>query len=56
MKVLQILKSEPDDDVRQFMEAFADDEVKTVPIYEGEVDWAELVDDIFDHDKVVCWW
>ena len=24
--------------------------------YQGNVDWAELVDEIFAHDKVICWW
>ena len=38
------------------LEAFIDDEVKTVPLFEGEVDWAEVVDDIFQYDKIVCWW
>lgn len=56
MKVLQILKSEPDEDVQRFMEAFVDDEVKIVHLFEDEVDWAELVDDIFTYDKIVCWW
>jgi len=56
MKVLQILKSEPDESVESFLKGFSDDEVKTVLLFEGEVDWASLVDDIFSHDKVICWW
>jgi hypothetical protein len=56
MKVLHILKSEPDDDVSKLMEAFADDEVTTVRLFDGEVDWSALVDEIFEHDKVICWW
>ena len=56
MKVLHILKSEPDEAVQEFLEAFTDDEVKTVPLFEEEVDWESLVDDIFDHEKVICWW
>lgn len=56
MKVLHILKSEPDEAVQELMQAFVDDEVKTVALFEGEIDWAELVDDIFEHEKVICWW
>ena len=56
MKVLHILKSEPDETVKEFMEAFRGDEVKTVPLFDGEVDWEALVDDIFEHEKVICWW
>ena len=56
MKVLHILKSEPDESIEVFMEAFSEEEVSTVSIYDGEVDWSALVDDIFSHDKVICWW
>jgi len=56
MKLLHILKSEPTETVQEFMAAFTDDEVKTVLLFEGEVDWAALVDDIFEHEKVICWW
>jgi hypothetical protein len=56
MKVLHILKTEPNETVEGFMEAFTDDEVTTVPLYEGDVDWEALVDDIFSHDKIICWW
>jgi hypothetical protein len=56
MKVLHILKSEPDEMVEGFMEAFVDDEVTTVTLYDGDFDWETLVDDIFSHEKIVCWW
>lgn len=56
MKVLHILKSEPDEIVEEFIEAFADEEVTTVPVFDGEVDWAGLVDEIFAADKVISWW
>ena len=56
MKVLNILKSEPDETVEELRQAFADDEVETVSLYEGDVDWAALVDRIFSADKVICWW
>ncbi len=56
MKILHIFKTEPDDTVKDFAGAFADDEVETVPLYEGDVDWAKLVDQIFAADKVISWW
>ena len=56
MKVLHVLKSEPDAMVESFMGAFSEDEVTTVPLYEGDVDWEALVDDIFSHDTIICWW
>ncbi len=56
MKMLHILKSEPDESVEEILEASSEEEVTTVRLFEGEVDWAALVDDIFSHDKVICWW
>ncbi len=56
MKTLHILKSEPDESVEEILEAFSEEEVTTIRLFEGEVDWAALVDDIFSHDKVICWW
>jgi hypothetical protein len=56
MTILHILKSEPDESVEEILEAFSEEEVSTVRLFEGEVDWAALVDDIFSHDKVICWW
>jgi len=56
MKILHILKTEPDETVRELMEATADEEATTVPLFEGDVDWTGLVDEIFAADKVICWW
>jgi len=56
MNVLHILKTEPDETVQELMQAFADDEVSTVPLFEGGVDWEGLVDEIFSADKIICWW
>jgi hypothetical protein len=56
MKVLHINKTEADETVEQLMLAFAEEEVETVPVYEGDVDWAELIEKIFASDKVICWW
>ncbi len=27
-----------------------------VPLYKGGVDYARLVQDIFQSDRVICWW
>jgi len=57
MKVLQILRSEPDEMVKQLSESMSKNEdASSVALYQGKVDWSQLVDDIFSHDKVVCWW
>ena len=57
MKVLNIVRSEPDDTVKKFIETFSGGEQdKVVALYQGNVDWSALVDDIFSHDRIICWW
>lgn len=57
MKVLHILKSEPSDIVEKITDALPmDDTLSVVVLYEDPVDWSSLVDQIFNHDKVICWW
>ena len=57
MKVLNILKSEPDETVEKLGEAVSKDNLSSVTmLYEDHVDWGGLVDEIFLHDKVICWW
>ncbi|MFH1991108.1 MAG: hypothetical protein ABIK98_01705 [Pseudomonadota bacterium] len=57
MKLLNIVRSKPDDTVKRFIEAFSGaKQDKVVALYEGDMDWSALVDDIFSYDRVICWW
>jgi hypothetical protein len=57
MKLLNIVRSAPDDLEKRFIENFAEgQENKVITLYDGNVDWSALVDDIFSHDKTICWW
>jgi hypothetical protein len=57
MKVLQIIRTEPDDTVQNLSGLVSmKDDTPAVLLYQGEVDWPKLVDDIFAHDKIICWW
>jgi hypothetical protein len=56
MATLNIVRSKPDKDVEKLIESFCSSENTTVRLYEGKVDWAWLVEQIFLHDKVVSWW
>lgn len=57
MKLLNIVRSAPDDLEKRFIETFSEGEgVKVINLYEGEVDWSALVDDIFSYEKAICWW
>lgn len=61
MKILHILKSEPDETTEQFIQNLAGDKDETTvqPLFLANVaslDWHRLLDDIFSHEKVICWW
>ena len=56
MKYLHILRSEPDDLVRLFIKGMRGQSAKEVPLYRGPVDYDQLVRDIFQSDRVICWW
>ena len=55
--VLNIVRSTPDDFETTLLGAFAARDGHTVVrLYEPDVDWSALVDEIFKHDRVICWW
>lgn len=59
MKVLHILRDEPDDIIERLINVMTEDETdeSTVEaLFKDNIDWNRLVDDIFRHDKVICWW
>ncbi len=56
MKILYIYKSEPNETTKKLAEALAEgSEVVEVKLYEGNVDYEDLINKIFECDKVVCW-
>lgn len=56
MQILHLLRTRPDETVAALKKSVSDLEEKTVVLYEGDVDWAALVDEIFAADKVISWW
>lgn len=56
MQILHILRTQPDETVFSLKEFFSDQEGKTVMLYQKDVDWEALVDDIFAAEKVISWW
>ena len=57
MQMLHILKSEPDDTMAKMIDIISRDKFASVfVLYGSHVDWKALVDDIFSHDRVICWW
>jgi hypothetical protein len=57
MKILEILRSAPDENVTKIIDVHKqDNDVKVAELYSGDPDYAALVDDIFASDKVITWW
>ena len=58
MKILHILKNPPDETIERLIDAMNDenDETAVEPLFKADINWERLVDDIFAHDKVICWW
>jgi hypothetical protein len=56
MQILHIMRTKPDETVAVLKESFSDLGGKTVALYEGDVDWEALVDDIFAANQVISWW
>ena len=57
MKILHILKSEPDETVEKLCDVISrENDASVVSLYQGKPDWHGLVDQIYSHDKVICWW
>jgi hypothetical protein len=57
MKILHILRSEPDEMTRNLIQqSFEDAQNIEIPIYQENVNYDVLVADIFSSDKVISWW
>jgi len=57
MKILHILKTEPDEEARTLMDLLSDGEGNsTFSLYESDPDYAKLLDLIFENDRTISWW
>jgi len=59
MKILHILKSEPDDNTRSIMSIINQpDDVQATEfsLFQKNPDYEELIDLLFKNDKVISWW
>lgn len=55
MKILYVLKSEPDETVKKLIETQrAGNEIKVLELYSG-FSAAELLEDVEKAEKVICW-
>jgi hypothetical protein len=57
VKLLHILKSEPDENTKTLIAILSEGEQSSVfPLYDAEVDYDNLVYLLFQYDKVITWW
>lgn len=57
MKLLHILKSEPDQNTKILIDIISEGEEITIfPLYTDDPDYEKLIDLIFEHDKIISWW
>jgi hypothetical protein len=59
MKILHILKTEPDNNTKTLMSAFdgsQGEETTVFELYDEQADFEKLIDLIFEHDKIISWW
>ena len=57
MKLLHILKSEPDNNTKTLIDILsASEETTSFALYEDNPDYEKLIDLVFENEKVVSWW
>ncbi len=55
-RTLHLLRSKPDELVEKILDLAKQENDKVVKLYEDNVDWEKLIDEIFEFDKVISWW
>lgn len=56
MNTLHILRTEPDQEVGRLIRAIGDSEARQIALYDDDVDYEQLIDEVFSHDRVISWW
>lgn len=57
MEILYLLRSQPNETVEKLMANLTNgDRARTVELFDQDIDWEMLVDDIMSSDKVISWW
>ena len=53
---LHILKTKPDNTTMALITALGGNEEETLVKIDDSTDYEKLIDMIFEHDRVICWW
>lgn len=61
-QILYLLRSAPDQEIFDLISDISRTEGVTVlclypdAVTAATVDWSRVRDDVFSHDKIICWW
>jgi hypothetical protein len=57
VKLLHVLKSEPDQTVKKLMKPLSvHNQVQEFKLFGENIDYDKFIELVFDNDKVICWW
>ena len=57
MKIVHLLRSDPDETTRLLIDGVSENmESIEVPLNREAVDYDNLINEIFDSERVICWW
>lgn len=56
MTTLHIFRNEPDEQVRELIQAITPGEIREAVLYHEVVDYDQLVSAMFTHDRIISWW
>ncbi|UCF82461.1 MAG: hypothetical protein JSV50_14855 [Desulfobacteraceae bacterium] len=59
MKILHILKTEPDNNTKNLMNTLGESrgkETTVFALFDERADYEKLIDLIFEHEKIFSWW
>ena len=59
MKILHILKTQPDNNTNAFLHCLSGaqaEETTVFELYDEKADYEQLIDFIFEHEKIFSWW
>ncbi len=59
MKILHILKTEPDNNTKILMASLGEPQRKETTVFalfDERADYEKLIDLIFEHEKIFSWW
>ncbi len=57
MEILHILKTKPENETEVLINKLSEDtNSTTISLFSPDIDWDDVIDNIFSHKKVVTWW